>query len=756
MSKQRIRVAILGGGEPGLYAFGELHKHAGVEIAFVYDTNPVAVALEIAEILRVARVSEPTTIPPYLPLDWVVVSDDPAHFADELALVGNAEVLSADEAIARLGGAQKRAAASVTPASDDAPYGLDDALAGFERLFDRERMLKFLLDVAVDATGASNGSIMLYSPEARELYIAHATGLSERVVRNTRQKLGEGIAGAVAETRRGKLIREAAVGSLYESSRDRVSIASACSVPLVEGDVLLGVLNVSSARNGRELTPHDLATLEKLSARMARVLAESIKLREFQLRSSEMSLRQSVGELVEKSGSTAEKFALLSSLVAELTGAESVEVYVSTRSGEWLVLGGSNRRLATSPDFVRVGKGAMARAFLERRPIVLTEPVDPQSSALASSFVFVPLVLNDSLGVAALEFADRHRLDEFLSVRDSIALELARFVSSERRERRLRGELTALAKVSDSAPAVLSCRSLADLAEVAARTLADALECERVSFRVRTGDGAWVVARYDVAGRPDSAWTDEDDERFGRLEQKRASYHLTFLDFGAPRVAGAGHHSLLAVPLLAGEEVVGGVIAYDKRAGNAVEDAVFGPEDEATVRQVVAMVQPAARSLATGDVTSRPSWDDLLAGSMHRFLRVTEAEMARADRYHQPFSLVVVGVPALGKGFAGDETHAIALAEEIRQGIQTRTRKSDFGAWVRRDRYALVTLESPKRVRFLVSRLVTYLGKDLTRAGFSGDDAAVLIGVTAYPGAARAAETLLEEAERALKPQSSE
>ena len=69
----------------------------------------------------------------------------------------------------------------------------EDALAAFERLFDRTRLLKLLLDLAVEETGASNGSIMMYSVQAQELYIAHASGLSERVVRNTRQPFFQAI-----------------------------------------------------------------------------------------------------------------------------------------------------------------------------------------------------------------------------------------------------------------------------------------------------------------------------------------------------------------------------------------------------------------------------------------------------------------------------------------------------------------------------------------------------------------------------------
>ena len=114
--------------------------------------------------------------------------------------------------------------------------------------------MRFLLDVAVKATSASAGSIMLFTPEANELYIAYATGLSERVVKNTRQKLGEGIAGNVALDKQAKLLKRASDKLLYAKDRERMDIHTAISVPLMWEAQLLGVLNVSSGREERELT----------------------------------------------------------------------------------------------------------------------------------------------------------------------------------------------------------------------------------------------------------------------------------------------------------------------------------------------------------------------------------------------------------------------------------------------------------------------------------------------------------------------
>jgi len=762
MATHKIRCAIFGGGEGDLFIFGELHKRRDVEIAFVYDRYASAVGLEIAEILGVPRASTPEELGRFLPVDVAVVGDPADRFARELALVGEAEILNHTQALSRLAKQAppkpKPEVAPKPPGETDA-YTVDDALAGFERLFDRKRLLKFLLDVAVQTTGASNGSIMLYSQEARELYIAYATGLSERVIKNTRQKLGDGIAGGVARDRKGKLIRETAVSALYESTRDRVNIASACSVPLLDPEDseqrLLGVLNVSSTKSGRELNMDDLHTLERLSVRMARVLAESLKFQEAQLRSGELNLRQSVGELSERQGTTAEKFGLLASLVADLTGAESVEVFVSAPSGEWLVLGGSNRRIAREPELIRLGRGALARAFLDKRAVVLTETVDPQSTEVASSFVFVPLATKEVIGVLTMEFADRARLDDFLAVKESVALELARFVASERRERRLKSELKSLAKVSEAAPALIACRSLQDLVDVIVRVTADALLCERVSIRVRLKPSdPWTLGRYDGAGRSEESWLQEDEESFAKLERMRASFQTALIDFD--QTSDQLPHSVLGVPVLVAKELVGGIIAYDKRPATAVEDTGFSSHDESVVNQVIAMALPAMTALSVTDADSRPSYDEMLLGNIQRLARITDAEMSRADRYHHPFSLLLIRVPALAELFEANEARALVLADEIRQGFQTRTRGSDYGCWVKRDTYAMITLEGTRRLKFLVQRLVAYLLKDLVSAGIEKQPSDVWVGAASYPGSARTADALFQEAERLLKPHTPE
>jgi hypothetical protein len=102
MKQKKIRVAILGGGEADLYVMGELHKQRDVEIAFVYDRYPAAVAVEIAEILGIPRVTSPEGLAEHLPVDIAIAGAPRDRYAPELEKLGKTEILDHSAALARL------------------------------------------------------------------------------------------------------------------------------------------------------------------------------------------------------------------------------------------------------------------------------------------------------------------------------------------------------------------------------------------------------------------------------------------------------------------------------------------------------------------------------------------------------------------------------------------------------------------------------------------------------------------------------
>ena len=767
MNSNTVRWAIIGAQEQDLPVLSALHNHKGADVAVVYDRDRRAVGIEIAEILGLSRSHTPEQLAGVADIDYAVVSEPREKFAAEIEVLirAGAKLLNPSEVFQELSG-RDEARPSTSEATATAPRSIDDTLSAIEKLFDRRELLRFLLDVGVESIGGSAGSVMLYSPETDELYIAYATGLSERVIKHTRQKLGTGVAGAVAQTKRPQLIQSAGEEPFYPGPRERVDIGSAISVPLIWGESLLGVLNVSVGRDGREFDDHDLEKLKTLSRRISRVLQQSIDLEVVHTRRREAKFHSTVGEIAAKSISTAEKFSVLARYLSDLVGADTVEIFLNTPEGDWFVLGGSNRLLTPKGSRIRYQSAALSRSFLENRCIVLGEGVpggtDPMSPC--SSVVYCPMMGGDAQGVVVVEFGERFKGEEFLLVREAIVREISRFLSSELRERKLTRELRALRAVTDAASSVLICRTPQSLAEVIASTVGLVLESKQVSVRLRQGlsEDNYAESFFGVPADRLIDWRTDDLNRFVALAKDRKPFSAAFLDF-EPSVAGEPrrYRSLLGFPVQNEDGFYGGIVGYDKCPDDPLEDAVYTDLDRKILANLASLVLPVLDSLLrrgpAGGRAEPGALDLVLSENLERFKQVCADEIVRSDRYHHGFSLLVFRIGALKTLFGLDRARAIALVEDISQGLKTRTRKTDVGEWVGLDTYAVLTLDAGKRSRFLVARMNSYLSKDIsTLTEFAPEQRRVLVGSATYPGGSKTADELLKEAEKTLKPASQE
>lgn len=767
MPDKAIRVAILGAQEQDLSVLGALHNQPGVEIACVYDRDRQAVGIDIAEILGIARLHSPDQLTELRGLDYVAVSEPREKYAAETEILvrAGARLVNPAEVFQQLApGATKP---PVKEAGEHGPpLTIEDTLGALEKLFDRRELLKFLLDVAVAAAGGSAGSIMLYSPEADELYIGYATGLSERVVKATRQKLGEGIAGTVARTKQPRLVTTPGETSLYGESRERVNIGSALSVPLLWGGRLLGVLNVSAEGRARLLDETDLERLNGLSRRISRVLDQAVNLDTAQMRHREWKFRSTLGEIASKDISTQEKFAVLARYLSDLIGSDSVEIFLSTAEGDWFVLGGSNRVLSPQDERIRYQSGALSRAFLENRCIVLSEKTHKTEEPLApvSSFVYCPTSGKDARGVVAVEFSERYKLDEFLMIREAVVMELSRFLDWETRERKLSRELRALRLIGDSGSSMLGAQTAQALADILAATAALVLESKHVSVRLRQGlsERNFAESFFGAPGERLLEWRAEDENRFANLAKEGKPFSTAFLTFDPILRDDAGRcRSIIGFPLQTENGFGGAVIAYDKSPDDPLEDAVYTDLDRKLIAGLSNLAVPALDAiLRRGPAADRGApgaFEAALSENLEGLKRTLRNEIGRSDRYHNAFTVVLFQAEVLRALFGRDRERALALVEDITQGVKTRTRATDFGVWIRPDTYAIVTLDGGRRIRYLVSRITTYIAKDLSNVkDFPQESQKIAVGSAGYPGTARTPDDLLSEAEKSLKPLSTE
>jgi putative methionine-R-sulfoxide reductase with GAF domain len=134
------------------------------------------------------------------------------------------------------------------------------------RLLDPDAVVRTALQSAMELTGATTGSIMLYDDSGADLRIAAAVGLPDDVVDSTAVRPGNGIAGWVAISGQPLVVEDLPGRDTPARSR---GIRSAASVPVADHDGVIGVLNVGSTDHPSRFTTSDLETLEVLAHQTA-------------------------------------------------------------------------------------------------------------------------------------------------------------------------------------------------------------------------------------------------------------------------------------------------------------------------------------------------------------------------------------------------------------------------------------------------------------------------------------------------------
>lgn len=153
---------------------------------------------------------------------------------------------------------------------------LYQASKSFSPTMDFEALMETVLDWALKITPADGGSIMLVDPVTQELTMHAARGVSAGG-RQSRIKVGTGIAGWVAKEGKPLLLHGGVKDRRFRSLAPRAVIRSAMSVPLVAEGRVVGVLNVNNT-SSRPLFDEDDLKVMKLFAERASIAIENARL----------------------------------------------------------------------------------------------------------------------------------------------------------------------------------------------------------------------------------------------------------------------------------------------------------------------------------------------------------------------------------------------------------------------------------------------------------------------------------------------
>jgi len=294
-----------------------------------------------------------------------------------------------------------------------------------------DELLRLIIRETTSAIGTDVCSLYLLSPE-RELLLTATNGLNENMVGKVTMKVGEGITGWVADSRRPAVVPEVSREPHWKwvPGLDEDRFHSMASVPIESGPRLVGVLNVQSTER-REFNSGDVDFLRAIAAQVAGILERSELQRRTEVQLAEISLSHDIHERFTKLSLEGAGIPSILEVIGSLAGGRaalySADGYRVRGAGE--SSDGMPPRIHV-PSFGAATRELRVAAGRPPRPLDVV-PVRAGADVLALLVV----------GVDEAAIPDEGRLRALEHGSTVLALELSKERAAAEVERRLRGDL---------------------------------------------------------------------------------------------------------------------------------------------------------------------------------------------------------------------------------------------------------------------------------------------------------------------------
>jgi len=420
-----LDVVLLGASEADVPVLRLLYRAQHVHVSMVYDPDPAAFGLALARDLGIPAMSGELSLTLGKPPDAVVLArvdlahrlhalglaDVPRVALDEVErfLVDPAPFLSGDRpappppapespsplppdrslpptlgalvtAAVRPRGEAASTGASPLPPDEDTDPEVGAMLGAVDLLLDFDRVAARVLETACRSCRAESGSLMVLRPDGRELVIVASTGLSDVVVRTTRQRVGEGVAGRVAATGKPLLLAGRIEDDPIEHEWDDPDeIRSAVCVPVVAEERVIGVINLNADPDGETFGGRELRAMTRFGRRVGPVLDRSLMIRRQRYQSFGQSVRAELEAIVATQSDPLARLARGAERLVQVLGVDTCAVWaLDVERGRLLrrARAGSAEASREDGESVPVGKGLVGRVARHGRPLAIRKGAD--------------------------------------------------------------------------------------------------------------------------------------------------------------------------------------------------------------------------------------------------------------------------------------------------------------------------------------------------------------------------------------------
>lgn len=461
-------------------------------------------------------------------------------------------------------------------------------LPDFDRLCDR------VLGMGLSLTGGQSGSLMIVDEERRELYIVASRGIADPIARSHRQRIGEGIAGRVAEKGDPLLLQGRIGDKRFKGVGGRPEICSALSVPVMNGNRVIGVMNLNTQAGD----PFDEAQLKQtatLGVQVGAALAQSLQMQRMSRRSFELTVRAEIESIKFSGGTLQVKLQQVADRLSELLEFDNTSIYLNDPDNEQLVLRATTGygKKAVGAVHVDVGSGIVGHVAKTQKPIILQDLERAEQGLDTQVVAGIPIQNFDGpTGVVYLEATERNDISrEHMDLITAAAAAIGQLIGDVKSSENSSKKLTMLSALSEMSVAFTAARdrqALGRLVAFCGATVlesdigtvriadsgADTVNCDASQFSLLASHGTAIPKPNEELGRLEAAMAE------AAIERKEPVGHWELSGDNTSTLLREAHiHGALSIPLLSGEECHGVIVVF--RQNETHRDVPrFGDQDK--------------------------------------------------------------------------------------------------------------------------------------------------------------------------------
>jgi len=760
-------IAIVGGNKEGLGLLPLLDKEKDVCVKMIADNNPDALVFKLNELgFRLAQkynLSLSSNLSDLLAekdLNLIIdASSDPKTraFLEKEEFAGM-EIISELSARLLWGHKEEDTGTNVNKHSK-LLSSLNDIVEAVNLTKDKRQVSSLILQVAIESTGADNGSLMIVDPEEQVLKIEVAVGIPEEIIPTIRCPLGEGIAGKVAQEGQPLLLSGKADDRSFRILREREEIKSALCVPLTVNGSTVGVLNLNNLEDIDGFTDEDLSFITKLAAFDAEILLKSQEYASLRENAETFRIWKELNRILNTSAPIEERLLETCRTLSAHFRESVCSIYLFDTNARELTLKASSLKNFSPTDQSRIQlhEGIDGWAAREQEVVILKEypSLDPEAK---KAFMSIPLGSEGEItGVMNIQLISAEGLseEEEILLRD-IARHLSNAVKSAQKEDSAYLRATKIEAINEAGINILSIMDLAKLLELIPPSAAMIMDADGCILRLREADGGMKIrSTY-------SMWEDEIRDRVFELDAEIATQvelarkPLYIQDLGETEgyeSFGRVVKSVVAMPLMEKGEVRGILSIYDKIPKGSFHATAFGKEDLEIFKKFVHYVEKAVVNVQQSNRTQIVRNCDNLTGlpNERALQQEIENEINRSRRYERRFILLTLCWSYERSGRKPlDVEKRNSLIVEISSILKENIREYDTLARTGPQKFEILFPESLEEIRYLTKRLTRSIRQQKKKdsSPLASMDLQLKFGYAVFPDNGTTIEALLHEAHR--------